>query len=228
LQAVCSKNRNATRTKKEKKMKTTRTVFSAIVIVMITSLVAGGNVQDFYNEADFLAAVSFPLDMESFEGLMVDNNTHQHINLTLADFTIVSNDLTLSVWDRTCDWGGHATDGIKHIQAGSTTNQLDFYLNEAVKAFGLNIIDWGDFGTGALTYSMDGQGLFTVAVSPLPSENELFFGTISTQEFNHVTLSHNISGESYSIDEAYYGIPEPATMVLLGLGSLVLFRKRRA
>jgi hypothetical protein len=214
--------------KKGEKMKTTRTVFSAIVTAMITSLVAGGTVQDFYNEADFLAAVSFPLNMESFEGLKVDNDTHQHTNLTLADFTIVSNAPTLSVWDRTCSWGGHATDGIKHIQAGSTTNHLDFYLNESVKAFGLNIIDWGDWKIGALTYSIDGQALFTIAVSPLPNENELFFGTISTQEFNHVTLSHNISGEAYSIDEVYYGIPEPATISLLGLGVLSLLHRKRS
>jgi len=209
-------------------MRTIKIFLSTIIIVMVTSLEAVGAANDYDNEAEFIAAAPFPLSMESFEGLFADN-AQSLPSLTLPDFTIVGDPgkSTLGVWNYTPSWGGHATDGEQYVLAGSTTYELDFYLNYDVKAFGLNIIDWGDWGSGTLTFSNHNDALFTIAVSPLPNENELFFGAISTEKFNHVTLSHNISGEAYMIDEVYYGIPEPCTVLLLGLGGLALVRKRR-
>lgn len=195
-------------------------------VVMVTSLGAMGAVA-YYDEATFLAAAPFSLDMESFENLPVDNAIDAHTSLTLPDFTLVADDPLLSVWNYTPSWGGHATDGVQYVLAGSTAYQLDFNLNSSVKAFGLNIIDWGDWGSGTLTFSNHGDAQFSIAIAPLPDDNELFFGAISEQEFDRVTISHNITGEAYSIDEVYYGIPEPATLSLLAVGALALIRRRR-
>ena len=212
-------------------MKLVSPFYTAVLIVLLWAIASFGTVEGlypYYSEADFIAATPFSMHMESFEELPVDNTYNVHSTLQLADFSLVTDSPHLGVWDHIPAWNGHTTDGIKHVKVTDSDHNLYFHLNEPVRAFGLNITDWGDIGSGTLTFSNSNNALFTIGVTPLPQENELFFGLISDQVFESVTITSSIGQEGYSIDEVYYGIPEPASIGLLAIGSLALRKRRKA
>jgi len=198
--------------------------------MLLMATVSFGTVEGlypYYSEADFIAATPFSMNMESFEELPADNTYNVHSTLQLADFSLVQDSPHLSVWNHIQPWNGHATDGFKHVKVVDSDHNLYFHLNRPVRAFGLNITDWGDTGFGTLTFSNSNNALFTIGVGPLPRENELFFGLISDQAFEYVTITSSIGQEGYSIDEVYYGIPEPTSIGLLAIGSLALVHRRK-
>jgi hypothetical protein len=212
-------------------MKKLITIF-IIAIVMGLSLEAMGTVTIYNNKANFLSAAPGPLGMESFEGLLVDNTqATNRSDLIVNSFKLHGvpyySDAGLSVWNTSYS-GQHATNGTKYVSVASISN-LDFCLCTPCKAFGLYITDWGDFGTGTLCYSINGQTASQIAVSPLPNGNELFFGIISTQSFNKITLFNNINGESYGIDEVYHCcIPEPVSAQLMIFGLILALKHRKS
>ena len=165
----------------------------------------------FTDESAFLSAAG-SMSMESFEGLIATNSFTAN-SLALDDFTLTVIDPVhkLGVWNTTPSWGGHATDGSNFVDVQSGTNEiLRFDLDSSSNAFGLNIVDWGDWGPGTLTFSNDAGDSFVVATSRLPNDNEMFFGVINTDmAFDRVELTNTISGEAYGVDEVYYGIAGP-------------------
>lgn len=204
--------------------------FSSFVLVCCLVLSTASAQQTFTSEADFLAATP-PLSMESFEGLTPENAIDQHSSLPLTDFTVSTLDAHLSVWDIPFN-GGHATDGnnfVRHSGApiGIASNYMTLTFNASIFALGINITDWGDFGTaGTLTYTDDAGGNHQVAVTPQANEAELFFGIVSLLPITSATLAHDSEGEGFSIDEVYYGVPEPTTLSLCAIASMTLLRRR--
>ena len=121
--------------------------------------------------------------------------------------------------------GQSASHGDNYIGSinGTAITTLLFY--SGINAFGINILDFGDFDEGVLTFS-NGASSYTAAVDSSNGSVQ-FFGIITDFLFTSVTLSDNISGESYGLDEVYYGpvrgtvqVPEPGTLSLLLLGLL--------
>ncbi len=199
----------------------------AVMLVLALPALSAASIV-FSDEGAFLAAAP-PLSMESFEGLPVDNETYMWDTIVVDDFTITAPGVVLSVWDIPVS-GGHATDGDNFIRHSAFEGMYSMTLtfNDAINAFGINITDWGDWSdTGTLSYADNAGNFFDVAYAPLPDENEVFFGIISDIAITSVTFDHDIAGEGWSIDEVYYGIPEPGTLVLLGLGGLLAIRRRR-
>ena len=181
------------------------------------------NVADFLNDAG-------PLAMESFEGLAAGSTGP----FTLSDFTLQGTDLRL---ENSPVSNAHATDGSKFVTVdgyvATPTSKAEFLMNSMINAFGLFITDWGDFGTGRIVFQNNASIVHTIAVSPQPSGNEMFFGIIDySNSWNKVRVAQSISGELWGIDEVYSGnyIPEPATFFLLGgglLGMAVRHRRRK-
>lgn len=211
-----------------------QTISLCVACVLAVSGLASA-LTTYNDEATFLAAAG-PLDMESFEGLTATNNISQANSFALPGF-VVSHPGTpdMGVFNTTPGWGGHATDGSNYINYQSSGGEtLTFNFTSAIDSFGINVTDWGDFGSGSLTFSNDAGDSATMALAPLGDDNEFFFGAISAFDFTVVELTNSIAGEAYSFDEVYYGqaggdIPLPSTITLLALGLAGLaVRRRRA
>ena len=104
---------------------------------------------------------------------------------------------------------------------------MDFLLHNPAMAFGLYITDWGDVGSGVLSISIDNGDSLTVATGPQPGDQDIFFGISSTIPFSRVTLYQNNDNDGYSVDEVYYGIPEPSAFTLFILGAVLGARRNR-
>jgi hypothetical protein len=197
----------------------------SIVVLAVSVVFACGSkaTTTYHNEVDFLTdAAPLQMEMESFEQLPVDNAScvveHPsmpciHPVLEVPHCTLVAESETLSVADLARVAGMHATHGSQYVihyygTHQTFTHQLDFDFDFEINAFGVNIVDWGDADIGTLTMTTSAGDSFTIASGSQPNDNEIFFGVISATAFNRVTLTHDNIGDSYSIDEMYYNIPE--------------------
>ena len=197
------------------------TIWVIVSTVLTITFVARGTTT-YDNEADFIQDVSL-VNVESFETLPVDTSVSQHSFLTLPDFTITEQASTLSVHD-VPDSGVMATDGDKYVR-DTDGLAMTITFNNPQTAFGINIIDWGDNGSGTLTFGDNIGHTFQIASGAQPSGTIFFFGIATDQTFTEVTLNQTLAGDSWAVDEAYYNIPEPATLLLLGLSVVMLRRK---
>jgi len=76
-----------------------------------------------------------------------------------------------------------------------------------------------------LTFSDNIDHTFQIASGAQPNGTIFFFGIITDQSFTEVTLNQTLTGDSWAVDEMYYEIPEPTTLLLFGLGAVMLRRK---
>ena len=187
---------------------------------------APGGVVTFDDEALFLLA-SGPLNLESFEGNVATNSFTSNQILT-TDITITVPDIDLGIWNIPFV-GGFATDGENWLGYQSTSGEtITMNFNQPLTGFGINITDWGDFGSGTLTFSNNVGDFFLVDVTPNPDGNQQFFGVINMDMlFTQVEFTQTIPGEFYGLDEIYYGmVPAPGAAALFA-GLAVLTRRRR-
>lgn len=185
----------------------------------------------------FLTAAG-PLDFESFESLPATNLLDASA-FVLPGFEVTHSfapDMQLGIFDTPLS-GTSATDGLNFLVYQSGFNEeLIFRFLSPINAFALDITDWGDYlqGQGTLDFSSNAGHSLTIASSPLPSGNQLFFGITDSQaSFTEVRLSNSLFGEGFGVDAVRYGFNETpvtptgvpdggATWILLGCGSACL------
>lgn len=189
--------------------------------------------QTFNDEASFRAAAGV-LSLESFEG-QTATNTRLLTTLALPSFTMrMSPDHELGVFDQPDFFGAHATHGTKHVCFEDGFAFVDFQFNEPVRSFGINVTDFGDFGSGSLSFTNSAGANHLIAAAPRPDGNELFFGLIANVPFNSARVSQSIVGELVGVDEIYVGlVPEPGTagailamLAACAIGRLAARRRR--
>jgi len=179
----------------------------------------------FNNETDFLNAAG-PLSFEGFEGLTA-NNANSLATITASDFVVTASNTGLGIFNIPIA-GQFATEGDQFLDHQSGLNvTTTFTFDLGINSFGFDLIDYGDFGTGQLTLVNDVGDNAVVAVAGGGDGNVQYFGLISDFVFTEAILTNTISGEAFGFDKVSYGIPEPGTVCLLGLGGLALIRRRR-
>ena len=207
------------------------------VVVMVLSIVAmsanaalvlytdiGGNSATFDNAA---VTMGISLSVDGYEDLAPGLHDYgMHLSRPSYDITTASSSGGISL---------RSTDSIDNVIAGSismilynSTDPMTFTFDEAINAFSITFDDIDlDFG-GTFTVSIDG-GPTTTLLGPSSANNLMYFvGAIDVDSpFSSITFDRT-NGDGYSFDNVNYGVPEPATVGLLGLGGLVLRRKRRA
>lgn len=192
----------------------------AIGLCTVSSSEARAGFIAFMNEAAFLAAAG-SVTVESFEGSAGTNLT----SLTTPNFQLQHTGSTFSVLSAPSPFGTFATDGVRYLEEDSAgfVNEFQFTgFAEPLAAFSLDITDYGDFGTLPLVLTINGTTPFTIATSPRPNGNLLYFGVVATgvDQITNVRLS---SGDAIGIDRvSIAAVPEPSTLLILGTGIVLL------
>ena len=182
-------------------MLNTQLRLTTLTSVGILTLMASTSVfsQTFDNELDFLRSVS---TFESFESLVDRPSSNDPIVSPL--FTI--SPVLAPVEIRSTPSGGHfATDGVRYLSPGSNTvsTELVFELASPATGFGLSVTDFGEFGTGDLTFQTDTGALaneLVVASTPQSNGSLIFFGFTQEIEFSRVTVRATTVPDGIGID----------------------------
>jgi hypothetical protein len=163
----------------------------------------------FTDQQAFLDAVTCrTISLESFENVPATNRIDVS-ELALTDVTITTaNPPQLGIWAERFQ-GAFATHGNQWLGVEENTlvvpHQITLSFASLINHFGVNVTDFGDFGSGNLEFTNDIGDQATAAFSGQPSGNLQFFGIInSSRAFRTVTLSNPIAGEFFGIDEVYY------------------------
>lgn len=167
-----------------------------------------------YDSFESFLAGTTKLSFESFESF--DDTALSSSPIVANDFTV--NPLSASAQVKSGSAGGRfPTNGVKFVESHSPTEsiELSFDLKEPATAFGLSVTDFGDFGTGSLTFQTDNGELaqqFIAADTPRMDSNLVFFGFAQRTPFTNLTLRTGNPGDAIGIDSVYVGeaIPEPA------------------
>jgi hypothetical protein len=159
-----------------------------------------------------------------------------------------ASDNTFSSWDGIAGWGDYAANADRQICSRGTTNiYFHGYTHNISKS-----INWSDWSWHMVTFSFDQSGhtdfygdeaMWVDGVLVHSSDNN-HFGDIVDPDIV-VGFDDRPSGGAYwkgaidgyqiwnsalsqsDVDTLYSRIPEPATIALLGLGGLVLLRRKR-
>jgi hypothetical protein len=198
----------------------------ALAVLLWATAGARATLVFFDDETEFLTAAP-ELALESFEGLE-PTNIPDRDTVVVDDFVMsVTTGLDLAVCEG-CTLG-FATDGdiyIVHLSGAGESLTIEF--DQPILWFGFNMTDYGDFGSGEMILTAnnaDGDSI-VVAEGDQPENNLVFAGVASDTPFTQITLTNTVPGESYALDEFYYGVPAPSVLGLIALG-LVFGRRRR-
>ena len=200
--------------------------FALTSVLMSTSVSAA--LVTYTDEASFLSAISgMPeVSIESFESFTATNSVLASTSLSGVDFDLTTAD-SFGVFSGP-SFGTAPQDGSQHI-VGRVNATLDFAFNNALKAFGFYITDYGDNSAGNLELTIGGETI-VLATSGGGDGSVAFFGIVEngTDTFNSASLI--AFNDAVGIDKVYTAhMPVPAALPLMmvGLGAMGAARRRR-
>lgn len=149
-------------------------------------------------------------------------------SIDAGDFTIRNTGTFLTVF------GASIIDGtIAGNVSTSARNGLIFEFDDAISAFGLDLLNWNDDILRTEVFA-DSQ---PVPVTVQDGPGERFFGLTSSDAFTAVSFEgiSGVSGDAWTFDNVAYSgvtssitVPVPATLALLVLGLLGMKLQRRS
>jgi hypothetical protein len=190
-------------------------VFSIIFLLGFVSW-GGATVITYSDEASFLSALSgYDTVFEGFEDSVWDP-TRSGTYGTITNLGITwdaSEKLTTgSGWARTGNYGVYNSYGDPDILYSASSTDLLYGVGGWFKGYDDN-----------LTIKLDGSSVATIT----PSSPHEFFGVIDTEGFNAVTFYSDYHFGADDFTFASNPVPEPTTMLLLGMGLIGLAGARR-
>jgi len=201
------------------------TILVAAIALVFGSPQQAGGITVFPDQASFLTAAG-PVITEDFEDELLIGTPHSGAMTPIAfdDFTAGSTPAALKVLD--VEWyGNHNTTpgGSRYLSADTDisyqSSEVSFTFDFPVSAFGLYLIDIEE----SVVLTINGNN-YTVPANG--NAGESYFGIITDSLFTLVHMDMGVEDSHTSMDDIAY-IPEPATIMLLGLGSLALIRRKR-
>ena len=212
-------------------IKNTRSNMIILIIISLLWISCGqeieANLVTLTDKEQFLGAAG-NVTLESFETSSGSNI----YSLTTPNFKIThTGGSGFSVLTEPSPYGTAATDGSRHLEeiSGGSPNQFQFYnFQEPLKAFGLFIMDYGDYGNAPLQMIINNTSTFTIAETGHPDGNILYFGVVADGG-DVITDVRLLSDDAIGLDEISLAasVPEPNIFFLFFCSIIYLFFKRK-
>ena len=204
---------------------------TVIAMAVATCSTANATLLTFSDRTTFLAALPSAAESESFEDEALDVSLGSRtIATSSSDIEFIGNaSATFGVNDLVAGGRG-PTDGTRYLQVGFiSTSSVRFQFATPLLAFGIDVVDKN---VNDLDGLIDDQTINN-AISPGGEGNIQFWGVIASgdmpfTEVGFAGLGPSVPGDTFALDNVVFvTIPEPNSLSLLGLGSLVPLSARR-
>lgn len=189
----------------------------------------------FSSSADFLTQTS-GLEQEGFESTATFSTRTDQVDFSL--FTAQSAIPNLSLFGSSSG-DMFATEGSNYLRNQSFSGAITLSFNSAINAFALDLAGWGVNRNGTLTLSNELGDSVLISTGARTRGETLFFGVLSDQAFQQITLTSTTSRDSWAMDNLYFGMnstnstvttasvaePSGLWLMLIGLAGLSLRRQ---
>ena len=139
--------------------------------------------------------------------------------VTFSEFTAIAVNPHSDLWHYVNPSASHGNAAMYYNSGVLTT--VTFTFNSPINAFGVDILDFGDWkaGIASVTNNTGTFDLLLASVPPFLSGGDvIFFGAMDSEEFTAVTFTTTASEDLIGFDAMAFGVPEPSTLTSISNG----------